>query len=96
MSISPTFYAKLFDDLTVFFALLGSAFIKASRKMLVKSTPCFLTGHHDFRVQEPTEKEKFSTSDDSCTSTTSTSSTTAAAATNAIVAFQTEEQEEFW
>jgi hypothetical protein len=27
------------DDLTVFFALLGSTHIKALRKMLVKSTP---------------------------------------------------------
>jgi len=49
-SISPTFYeqlvqtcrsqsAKKTESLTVFFALLGSASIKASSKMLVKSTP---------------------------------------------------------
>jgi len=46
--ISPTFYKQLLplqiskaqkaDDLTVFFALLWSASVKAARKMLVKST----------------------------------------------------------
>jgi len=49
-SISPTFYANLLnakvpkaqkdtDDLTVIFALLGSARVKALHKMLVKLTP---------------------------------------------------------
>jgi hypothetical protein len=31
--------AKVTDGLNVFFALLGSALVKATRKMLVKSTP---------------------------------------------------------
>jgi len=54
LGILPTFYAQLSGakipkvakdsvDLSVFFALLGSARIKAAHEMLVKSTP-----EHDF------------------------------------------------
>jgi hypothetical protein len=50
-SISPTVYvaaftgadpksAKKTDNLTVFFVLLGSACVKARRKMMVTLTPC--------------------------------------------------------
>ena len=44
--ITPSFYAsrsykrKKLLNLTVFFALLGSACVKAARKMIVKLTPC--------------------------------------------------------
>jgi len=49
-SISPTFYSKLLlahipkaqkrtDSLTVFFALLGSSYIKAARRTLMKLAP---------------------------------------------------------
>ena len=59
MSISPTFYKQLLRsqrsrkrkkqlNLTVFFALLGSARLKAARKTLVKLTPGHLFTRHFF------------------------------------------------
>ncbi len=41
--------AKMTDGLTVFFALLGSALVKAARKTLMKLTPI---GHRDSELIE--------------------------------------------